>query len=364
MATKGEEESPSFLEALGSLFGSGPKVVRPAFSVYGKLPIYKDFLRHGLASQEAQAFRQWLDKGFSRYWDGDPACRDHVIGPHLFSLRFEGLGRRVVGGLWGSHDQGELRRFPFALFVSVPAGGAFGDLAVLGILGQVAEKARDLRHALGQASDVQGFYHLVREATLTLRIERDSAVRERLARELAGLTVGAFAESLYGEAAGERWPALLAYLERRRAAAASGQAGGRAGGAPPLACRLGISGSLPTLCQSQLWAAVLQGAGEKSRAPFNVLLSWEGEPAGGMVLFERDLRPDDVFAFHPDPPRADLLEDLRHDVPTRPESPERPSSPAAAAATAASPAFSGGAAWDRPLASLLEPGALRASGGA
>src|SRR6185369_2956363 len=169
MATKGEEESPSFLAALGSLFGSGPKIVRPAFSVYGKLPIYKDFLRHGLASQEAQAFRQWLDRGFSRYWDAEAACRDYVIGPHLFCLRFEGLGRRLVGGLWGSHDQGELRRFPFALFVSVPAGGAFGDLAVLGILGQVAEKARDLRHALGRASDVQGFYQIVREASLTLR---------------------------------------------------------------------------------------------------------------------------------------------------------------------------------------------------
>jgi type VI secretion system ImpM family protein len=345
METKGEAAAPTFLEALGNLFGSGPKIVRPAFSVYGKLPIYKDFLRHGLASQEAQAFRQWLDKGFSRYWDGEPACRDYVIGPHLFSLRFEGLGRRVVGGLWGSHDQGELRRFPFALFVSVPASGAFGDLAILGILGQVAEKVRTLRQALGRAVDVQSFYHLIREAKLTLRIERDSAVRERLQGELRGLTERAFAESLYGEAAAERWPALLAYLERRRAAGPNGgggRGGGRSGGgAPPLACRICLSGALPTLCQSEFWAALLQGAGEKSRAPFNVLLSSEGDLAGGMVLFERDLRPDDVFAFHPDAPRVDLLEDLRKTVPAQPDSPLHP------------PAH-----WDRPLAALLAPGGL------
>jgi type VI secretion system ImpM family protein len=344
METKPDAEAPTFLEALGNLFGSGPKIVRPAFSVYGKLPIYKDFLRHGLASQEAQAFRQWLDKGFSRFWDGDPVCRDYGIGPHLFSLRFEGLGRRVVGGLWGSHDQNELRRFPFALFVSVPASGASGDLAVLGILGQVAEKARALRQELGRAVDVPSFYHLVREAALTLRIERDSAVREKLTGELAGITERAFAESLYGEAAAERWPALLAYLERRRAAGHHGRSG-KGGGAPPLACRLGLSGSLPTLRQAEFWAALLQGAGEKSKAPFNVLLSSEGDLTGGLVLFERDLRPDDVFAFHPAPTRADLLEDLRQVVPA----PESASYPAAN--------------WDRPLAALLAPGALGALAG-
>ena len=104
-------------------------------------------------------------------------------------------------------------------------------------------------------------------------------------------------------------------------------------------------GALPTLCQAELWAALLQGAGEKSRAPFNVLLSSEGDLAGGMVLFERDLRPDDVFAFHPDPPRADLLEDLRRTVPPRPEAETSSSSKTAES-------------WDRPLAALLEPGAL------
>jgi type VI secretion system ImpM family protein len=346
MGTKPEPESPSFLAALGQLFGGGPKIVRPTFSVYGKLPLYKDFLRHGLAAREAQAFRQWLDRGFSRFWDGDPACRDYRIGPHLFSFRFEGLGRRVLGCLWGSHDQGELRRFPFVLFVSLPAGGAHGDLAVLGVLGQVADRAKELRFAVDRAADVTAFYQLVREASLDVRIERDSAVRERLARELRDLTVGAFAESLYGEAAKERWPALLAYFERRRAAGQGREV------ARPLACRLGVSRLLSAVRQGELWAALLQGAGEKSRAPFNFLASLEDGPQAGMVIFERDLRPDDVFAFHPDPPRADLLEDLRREIPTLPPG----------AASAAPPPE----LWDRPLATLLDRGALspQPSGGA
>lgn len=311
MASKPDGESPSFLQALGSLLGGGPKVVRSGFSTYGKLPLYKDFLRHGLAAKEAQAFRHWLDRGFSRHWEANDACRDHPIEPHAFSLRFEGLARRVVGCLWGSHDQGELRRFPFTLFVSVPVGGSIGELAALDTLGKVAEEARTLRGIAREAGDVQGFYHRVRESSLILRIERDATVRERLAQNLREITVRDFATSLYAAEAATAWPALLSWLTERRAAAR-----GRDPAVPPLACRLPVSRLLPVPRQAALWAALLQGSGAKGKAPLNVLLPWGNEPAGGIVILERDLRPDDVQALHPDPPGYDLLEDLRKRVPT------------------------------------------------
>ena len=342
MAHKPDAEGPSFFAALGSLFGGGPKVVRPAFSAYGKLPLYKDFLRHGLAARESQAFRHWLDRGFSRHWDADEACHTHPIEPHAFTFRFEGLARRVVGCLWGSHDQGELRRFPFTLFVSIPVGGACGELAALAALGQVAEKARELRRSVREATDVQDFYRRVRETSLTLQIERDAVVRERLAREVGEIPVRELAGSLYGEAAPRLWPALLAYFERRRAAA---QSRSRDGAQPPLACRLPVSKLLPVLQQAELWAALLQGTGAKSKAPLNMILPWGNEPTGGLVILERDLRPDDVFAFHPEPPAYEFVEDLRRAVPgasSEVPPPER---------------------WDQPLSILLEPGALGPAGG-
>jgi type VI secretion system ImpM family protein len=346
MASK-DENGPTFFEALGSLFGGGPKILRPALSTYGKLPLYKDFLRHGLAAREAQGFRQWLDRGFSRHWESDEACRNHRIEPHTFSLRFEGLARRVVGGLWGSHDQGELRRFPFTLFVSLPASGAFGDLSALGALEELTGRIAEVRREAATETDAQGFYRRVRETSLTLRLERDTVVRQRLTKELGDVPVRSFAESLYGEAAAERWPALLAYLDRRRAA---GRSRDRKGVSPPLACRLPVSPLLSTVRQAQLWAAVLLGTGAKGKDPFNVLLPGTGaDPAGGIVVLERDLRPDDVFAFHPSPPAYDFLEDLRTAVPGSAE-PAAPSAPGAASLP------------DGPLASLLEPGALRPAG--
>jgi hypothetical protein len=42
------------------------------------------------------------------------------------------------------------------------------------------------------------------------------------------------------------------------------------------------------------------------------------------VILERDLRPDDVQALHPDPPGYDLLEDLRTRVPAGKAAPSAP----------------------------------------
>jgi type VI secretion system ImpM family protein len=329
-----------FLEAVGSLFG-GPKIARPSWSAYGKLPLYKDFLRHGLAAPEAQSFRQWLDRGFSRHWDEDEACRPHNIYPHAFSLSFDGLARRVAGCLWGSHDHGELRRFPFALFVSLPASGGHGDLSVLRALEEVAQSAGALRGSLDASPDVQTFYHRLRESSLNLRLERDKTLVERLEKELQGTSVRQFAESLYGENAAVLWPALLAYLERRRSAS---RVRGRDAATPPLACRLPIALALPVLLQAELWSAFILGSGARGKEPLNVLLPWRGaDPEGGILILERNLRPDDVFVFHPAPPHYDFLEDLRRAVP----------------GSSGSPATLSEESWNAPLSSLLQKDAVK-----
>jgi type VI secretion system ImpM family protein len=334
-----DDDGPSFLDAVGSLFGTGPKIARSSWSAYGKLPLYKDFLRHGLAAPEAQSYRQWLDRGFSRHWDEDSVCKTHKIAPHAFSLSFDGLARRVTGCLWGSHDHGELRSFPFTLFVSLPAGGGLGDLSILRALEEVAQSAAALRSTLDAAPDVQTFYHRLRASSLTLRLEREKALAGRLDKETAGVRVGAFAESLYGDEAPSLWPALLTYLDRRRSAARSRDRAAT----PPLACRLPISPLLPVALQAELWSALVLGAGARGKEPLNVIFPWKGaDPAGGLLILERNLRPDDVFIFHPAPPHYDFLEDLRKTVPA-----------------AAGPSTDG---WGLPLASVLKAGAARQEG--
>ncbi|MCP4659668.1 MAG: type VI secretion system-associated domain-containing protein [bacterium] len=307
----------------------GPKRIEAAVSAYGKLPLYKDFIRLGPAGREAQALRQWLDRGISHYWADRDETREHPIGLHGFLLSFPGSRRQLLGSLWGSHDQGELRRFPFTFFAALPGGrDAFPRLSSLAVLDQVVDKAADMRRELAAAADVDHFYKRFRGATWDLVRERDDEIRERLIRETAEVTIGELASSLYGEAGSQEWPALLAYL-RRRLGSGSGMA---------FAARLPTSPLLPLRSQVAFWCALLAAWGYKVRTPCNLLFALEDE-CSGIALIARELRPEDVFVFHPEMPEYEFIEDLRQAVP-RAAGEEIPSSTPA----------------DRPLASLLAPG--------
>ncbi|HVR11184.1 MAG TPA: TagF domain-containing protein [Thermoanaerobaculia bacterium] len=353
-------ERISLLGGLGRLLGSRRRrTLLLSFSAYGKLPVYKDFLRLGMSGGEAQAFRQWLDRGFSRFWEADEVCSaHHPIAGHGFVLGWSGAPGRLAGCLWGSHDQGELRRFPFALFVALPRG--VGPLAELHVLAQLMPAAAALRLQVAGAAGAEEFYRQVRAATLTLRVESQGELLEQLRREAGEITVGSFAASLFGgpedEAAARKGSALLAFLGRVRARAGAA--------APPFACRLPVSPLLPALRQAEIWGVAL-GHGS---APLNCLLPValaaredDGVAAGvtagvtagmtaGMALFARDLRPEDVLVLHPDPPHYEHAEDLRRDVPRLPDHP--PADRSLVDELLA-----------RPLAALLDPGVLASLGG-
>ncbi len=272
----------------------GPRTVELPVSAYGKLPIYKDFLRHGLAGAEAQALKKWLDRGISKYWAANEAYRDSEIRPHAFLLGFPATGRQVLGYLWGSHDQGGLRRFPFVLFVSLPASSA---AAGLDALGQVAEQGAALRGKLATLPDLDAFRPLIRTATLTLTLRSDREVRERLAAAEAP-TVGELGASFFGTEAETRWPALLAHLRRRRDSEVAVNA------------RLPSSDAVPAARLVVLWCLLLEGARKSSRTPLQVLFATE-EPDAGITLLHRDLRSDDIFALHPEMPDYEYITDLR-----------------------------------------------------
>jgi hypothetical protein len=338
-------EPEALLRRLGRLFR--PAAERQwvtSFSAYGKLPIYKDFLRHGMTGRGAQALRQWLDRGFSHWWEADPDCRAHRIAGHGFALGFAGAPGRLAGCLWGSHDQGELRQFPFVLFVSLPKGvGPLGELAVLA---RLAPAAAALRRQVSDTLGAEEFYRQARAATLELSVENDRALRGALCRALEEITVETFAASLFGRPGDQeearKGAALLAFLGRILAR--------QGGGAAPLACRLPVSPLLPLLRQAELWSVALGNARRPPHmvVPLDALAAGGGETgatADGISLFARELRPEDVMVFHPGPPHYDLAEDLRREVPRLSERPVA------------------GEVLARPLSALLDPGALASLGG-
>lgn len=286
---------------LQSLLG-GPRRVALPLSLYGKLPVYKDFLRVNVTGAEATALRAWLDRGFSRFWEADDASRDADLPPHAFLLHLPGADGAVLGRLRGSHDSGGLRRFPLALFVVQPAGkGAGRTLPLLHFLGQSLPALLAADQAVAAAGDVETLYDRARELTLCGSIPDTQGVLAKLGDDIAGQTEAGFARALYGPEAERLWPALRQLLTR-------------AAGTGRLAVRLPVTQELPLVSQALLWVSVLVGPEGRRQPPVSVLLPLT-EPAAGLVLLQRDLRPDDTLLFNPDCRSFEFVEDLRHEVP-------------------------------------------------
>ena len=274
-----------------------------------------------MTGAEASALRAWLDRGFSRFWEADDSSREADLPPHGFLLHLPGADGAVLGRLRGSHDSGGLRRFPLALFVAQPAGkGAGRTLPLLHFLGQSLPALLAADQAVAGAGGVEALYDRARELTLCGSISDAQGVLATLGEDLADQTEAGFAHALYGTEAERLWPALRQLLAR-------GAGTGR------LAVRLPVTEQLNLVTQALLWVSVLVGHESRKQPPVSILLPLT-EPAAGLVLLQRDLRPDDALLFNPDCRSFEFVEDLRHEVP---------------GAGAAEPLP------DRPLSALLVP---------
>ena len=61
-----------------------PKLETYALHLYGKLPIYKDFISSGFTEEGAKDFRDWLGNGFSRRWSAPRGVQgDRDPPPHV-----------------------------------------------------------------------------------------------------------------------------------------------------------------------------------------------------------------------------------------------------------------------------------------
>ncbi|MBL8112120.1 MAG: DUF2094 domain-containing protein, partial [Acidobacteria bacterium] len=169
-------------------------------SIYGKLPVYKDFLSAGLADDGARELRDFLDRSFSHRWSNDEDCKATRIPPHAFCLRLPASKRVVTGLLWGSTDAGGLRTFPFVLFVSLPAGT--DAVSVFDGVGPLLEKAESVLDRFGSedtSASVQDFYTASRGAQVTLALRSRKEAAQSLAER--GADASDFAASLLEDGA-------------------------------------------------------------------------------------------------------------------------------------------------------------------
>ncbi len=281
----------------------GPKRVELEVSAYGKLPIYKDFLRHGLAAPEAQAFRRWLDRGVSKFWETHAAYGDAPIPSQALMVSFPATSHQILAYLWDSHDHGGLRRFPFVLFVSLPLSKSEAPLSLLYALEQLVEQGKTMRRRLAQMDSLDAYYPFIRTARVEIEMHGDKSLKERLA-ERQEPNLGDLGDIFYGEQdPQDRWPALIRHL-RQLAQQPQRQ----------LAVRLPRTEAFPSWELNALYCLLLKKARSNSRKPLQLFYP-PGVAGGGVTILHRDLRPDDIFAFHPEMPDYQGVDDLRRQVP-------------------------------------------------
>lgn len=341
-----------------------PRMESYALHLYGKLPIYKDFISSGLTEDGAKEFRDWLGNGFSRRWSVLEEYKGAEIPLHTFLFPLPGGKRSVAGALWGSHDEGGLRKFPFVLFSVVPQGRPASDSFVaLSYLEVFADRAADIRRNFVQGRTLASFYESFRGARIEVPVKRPSKIAEGVEKEAKGVTLGDFAESVLGDAAKVEWARFLGRMK-----AACGHAPGTGAGA----VRIPLGNLLPAELQVQIWLTWLEAEGVLGeRGPSGTLVCRAGGRSRAVLLF-RDLRPEDFLLLHPERADYEFVEETapappEATVPSGPQDPPEPSGEAAP--VAGSPASEDGAGkgpegleeagappgWDAPLAAFLKP---------
>ncbi|MFI5120183.1 MAG: TagF domain-containing protein [Thermoanaerobaculia bacterium] len=271
----------------------------PLFA-FGKLPVYKDFISAGLTDDVSREFRDWLSNGFSRHWSSRDDCRSTEIPLHAFLLRLPESRKMAVGALWGSTDQGGLRKFPFALFTVLPAGKpAASVLTALDYLPVFESRAREIRRKYDMGGSLAAVYQELRGARIEIPVRKEEQIRVRLAEALARSRVGTLAKALFGDDAETQWAALLSGLD----AAARRPAAGAAAFRFPLA-----DGMVP-LQQLKLWAVRLTKASPAGAGPTGVLYRTAAAAPCGVIFF-RDARAEDILLFHPEAIPTDFVEEI------------------------------------------------------
>ena len=313
-----------------------PRIETCPLHLYGKLPIYKDFISSGFTEEGSKDFRDWLGNGFSRRWSLLEEYKGSEIPLHTFLLPLPGGKRSVAGALWGSHDEGGLRQFPFTLFSVVPQGRPAADpYDALSYLEVFDERAAYIRRNFVQGRTVASFYESFRGARIEIPVKRPGKIAEGIEKEAKGSTLADFAESLFGPAAAAVWPGFLSKVR-----SACGHAPGEGAGA----VRLPLGNLLPAEVQVQMWLSWLENSGViGDRGPSGTLVCRSGGRSRAVLLF-RDLRPEDFLLLHPERTDYEFVEE------TAPAAPPEP--PAAGEGTEA-PKPNG---WDGPLSAFLRAG--------
>ena len=277
------------------------KIERFRLSVYGKLPIYKDYILWECHRPGAEEFKLWLDQAFGLPWDefggknARPRCKFRVIWAPAGSKHV------IAASMWPSADEGNLRKFPFTLFGvfgrSETIGNGVGG--AVGVFCPVWKSMEELYPAMKAQSDVQTLYTYLQVT--------DPEIKDEPAAEEENLNVREWFEAM--APLGDRgYGARMQYLLRETI---EGYNSFDEGGAA-LAVRLPLAARGPSVAlQAETWAQAFQKNVKKCPAFPTVLIELnDDDRPTNVVLIWRELMREDGRLFAEKSEAFEYLEDI------------------------------------------------------
>jgi hypothetical protein len=210
----------------------------------------------------------------------------------------------VAGVLWGSHDEGGLRQFPFAVFCVVPESRTFTHpLVALDYLRIFEQHAGEIRRNYQSAGALQAFYSVYRGLRIDLPARPPDQVEAEARDALKQITIEEFAGSIPGISGPKSWGDLMSRMRNGLKSTEHDQDG---------AVRFPTGDRLRPSVQMQFWLLWALGfsSSKKAAGPTGVLFESRAYEAGRGTFLFRPLRPDDLLLLHPTHTDYEFVEEI------------------------------------------------------
>lgn len=276
-------------------------------SCYGKLPIYKDYISLEVGKGAGEAFKEWLDKGFGTDWGESGGQHATLSHPHRILFAPENQKDIAIATIWSSSDEGGLRKFPFAFFVSLPKKTVtqLGDRSITRLT-PIWEQLESQYLSLDGIPGITEFYDSFRKSSVNMPMQDDSGDSGDAASQRDAITVRQIGAGLFGENFQAGWANILNRLGD--AIAYGRKTAGKGGG---MALRLPLAASVDVPLQIEMWLQfVNNNLGGKMNTPTVLFPQGGREENAAFVAIWRELRREDVCLLSDNVSEYEHVEDL------------------------------------------------------
>lgn len=278
------------------------KIEQFRLSVYGKLPIYKDYILWECHRPGAEEFKLWLDQAFGLPWDEFGGKNARPRSKFRAIIQIPGSKQVIAATLWPSADEGNLRKFPFVLFGVFNRGDVTGSGvgAAIGVFNPVWRSMEALYPAMKEQSDVQELYSYLQVTDPEVRNDEAPAEEANLNVQEWFAAMAPLGDRGYGAR-------IQSILRETIEGYNSFDEGGAA-----LAARLPLAGSGPSLAaQAETWTQAFQKNVKKCPAFPSVLIELDdNDRPTNLGLVWRDFKREDGRLFAEKSETFDYVEDI------------------------------------------------------